>query len=425
LVSVQSLPLQIPNFSAMTETLKDGDAVRQRLSRWAETALPSREIWTENQLQRLLEKERYRAGRRELPFAFVTWELVDGDDQQLWQRFGRLACETLRLTDEVGSWKGGIAILLTDTEARGAELAANKLRDAAMEQSIGTIFEIYVYPDRLASEGSADFELRQLRTRSSRDGVWREDSGHGPSGNSESESGDSSQRNNSRSTGAPRGTVQRTAQGASEFRALGQLFERSVPFGKRAFDLIASVAGLILLAPLLAGVALAVKLTSPGPVIFTQRREGRGGLAFTMFKFRTMSVGAEARQAELRMYSEQDGPAFKMTSDPRLTSIGKFLRKTCLDEAPQLINVIKGEMSIVGPRPLPVSESQGCTTWQRRRLDVLPGMTCSWQAEAARQVTFDDWMRLDLRYARRPRLMEDLRLIGRTVVTLARAKASV
>jgi len=159
--------------------------------------------------------------------------------------------------------------------------------------------------------------------------------------------------------------------------------------------------------------AVAVRLTSPGPIFFFQPREGLGGRAFTMWKFRTMIVNAEALKSQLD--NEQDGPAFKMQRDPRVTRVGWFLRNTSIDELPQLINVLRGEMSLVGPRPLPIAESQACESWQRRRLDVTPGLTCFWQASGKRsEIPFQQWMRMDLRYAQRRSPVRDLLLIAQT-----------
>ena len=128
-----------------------------------------------------------------------------------------------------------------------------------------------------------------------------------------------------------------------------------------------------------------------------------------------MVTDAEARKRELRKFSEQDGPAFKLTNDPRITRIGKFLRKTSIDELPQLWNIVRGEMSMVGPRPLPVDEANGCEQWQRRRLDVTPGLTCIWQVKGRSSVTFAEWVRMDVEYIRRRTFFHDLSLLLQTV----------
>ena len=149
--------------------------------------------------------------------------------------------------------------------------------------------------------------------------------------------------------------------------------------------------------------------------MFTQPRDTIGGRRFNIYKFRTMVVDAEEQKAALRKHSEQDGPAFKMKHDPRITPIGKFLRKSSIDELPQLFNVLLGDMSLVGPRPLPCDESAGCQPWQRRRLEVMPGLTCIWQVYGRSRVSFAEWIRMDLRYARSRSLIKDLLLIVRTV----------
>lgn len=362
--------------------------------------IDERELWSDSQMRRLVEKERMRAGRRDFPFALVVWEIIATKRSDAWNVWVQEANSALRLTDEIGQWELGMATLLTDTDLAGAEVASEKLRQRLLPLGIDARYDIYVYPNHQSGHGN-DSRNSHSNNRSN--------------SHSQTSSIDSGYSRSSEPVGATSESV----------KSVDVWFERPTRGAKRAFDIVSSVFALIVLSPLLLLVALAIKLTSRGPVIFTQLREGRGGRVFKMYKFRTMCVNAEAMQADLRKFSEQDGPAFKMTNDPRLTSIGRILRKTCIDELPQLINILRGEMSVVGPRPLPVGESQACTTWQRRRLDITPGLTCSWQAEAARQVTFEDWMRLDLRYSKKPTLLEDLRLIVRTAMTLVKAKASV
>jgi lipopolysaccharide/colanic/teichoic acid biosynthesis glycosyltransferase len=146
-----------------------------------------------------------------------------------------------------------------------------------------------------------------------------------------------------------------------------------------------------------------------------QRRAGLGGRPFRLCKFRTMGVDAEAKKQALRSISEQDGPAFKLTNDPRVTKIGKLLRKTSLDELPQFWNVLMGDMSLVGPRPLPIDEQNGVEQWQRARLEVTPGLTCIWQIKGRSQVSFADWVRMDMNYLRRRTLLGDLKILIATV----------
>jgi exopolysaccharide biosynthesis polyprenyl glycosylphosphotransferase len=189
-------------------------------------------------------------------------------------------------------------------------------------------------------------------------------------------------------------------------------YQRSV---KRLFDIFASAAALVALAPLLIFVAVLIKLTSTGPIFFKQARVGLHGRPFNIFKFRTMVVNAEEMKEQLEESNEQTGPVFKMKNDPRVTPLGRLLRKHSIDELPQLINVLRGDMSIVGPRPPLPSEVAKYEGWQLRRLSVRPGLTCIWQVSGRNQISFQEWMFLDMRYIDHWSLTEDLSLILRTL----------
>jgi exopolysaccharide biosynthesis polyprenyl glycosylphosphotransferase len=184
---------------------------------------------------------------------------------------------------------------------------------------------------------------------------------------------------------------------------------------KRVFDIAVSGAALWVLMPLLLGVAALVKLTSRGPVLFRQKRVGLHGKPFSMLKFRTMVENAEALKASLATQNEMDGPVFKMKRDPRITPIGRFLRKFSIDELPQLLNVLRGDMSVVGPRPPVPSEVAKYEGWQRRRLSVRPGLTCVWQVSGRNEISFEQWMYMDLQYIDHWSFSSDLALIFRTV----------
>jgi exopolysaccharide biosynthesis polyprenyl glycosylphosphotransferase len=188
-------------------------------------------------------------------------------------------------------------------------------------------------------------------------------------------------------------------------------------FAKRLIDIVGSAVLLVLTAWLFAIAAILIKRSSPGTVLFRQRRAGLHGEPFTMYKFRTMVSDAEQRKKELEQYNEMSGPVFKVTNDPRVTKIGRFLRRTSLDELPQLWNVLKGEMSLVGPRPLPVDEVERFDDLaHRRRLSVKPGLTCLWQVSGRNNVRdFRDWVRLDLEYIDNWSLWLDLKILVRTV----------
>ncbi|MFQ5865707.1 MAG: sugar transferase [bacterium] len=186
-------------------------------------------------------------------------------------------------------------------------------------------------------------------------------------------------------------------------------------FLKRTLDIVLSIILLILFAPVIIITAIAIKATSKGPVLFAQIRSGLNGRKFKLYKFRTMIVGAEMKKRELVKMNEMDGPVFKIKKDPRITKVGRFLRRFSIDEIPQLINVLKGDMSIVGPRPpLPV-EVELYKMWQRRRLSLKPGITCIWQVSGRNKIQFEKWMEMDLEYIDRWSLFLDLKILFKTV----------
>ena len=190
---------------------------------------------------------------------------------------------------------------------------------------------------------------------------------------------------------------------------------------KRILDFTISSVVISLLSPVLLVVALLIKLASPGPVLFIQRRLGRNKRHFNVYKFRTMVVDAEKRMREVEHLNEVSGPVFKIKNDPRITPIGRFLRKTSIDELPQLFNVLKGDMSLVGPRPLPVRDYEGFNEdWQRRRFSVKPGITCLWQVRGRSSIPFEKWMELDLQYIDKWSLRLDFEILLRTIPAVLR-----
>ncbi len=314
----------------------------------------------------------------------------------------------LRITDSAGiSSDGRLLLLLPDTPLSGAMHVADALRQQLSTCVAGLEFEVGLYPD-LPADDDSDSDLRG--SEQSAELVF--DSAESPWPAAP----------RSQPGGVLQGPLAATATVASPMVSSPQqwlrpgesLFARQCPWWKRAIDVVGSAVGLVVLSPLIAIAAVLVKATSPGGAFFSQQREGLGGRSFRIYKLRTMHANAESLKAGLRPFSEQDGPAFKMAADPRITTVGRWLRKTSLDELPQLWNVFKGDMSLVGPRPLPLDESQGCQPWQRQRLAVRPGLTCIWQIRGRNTVTFDEWMRMDLRYLRRRSWWYDLYLIACT-----------
>jgi len=190
---------------------------------------------------------------------------------------------------------------------------------------------------------------------------------------------------------------------------------------KRALDILLSAFLIVLLLPVFIVTALLIKLTSPGSVNFSQERVGLNKKPFQMLKFRTMVMGAEQQQAALEHFNEAVGPVFKINGDPRITKLGKFLRKSSIDELPQLFNVLKGDMSLVGPRPLPLRDYAGFTEdWHRRRISVRPGITGLWQINGRDHSSFDEWMKLDLEYIDQWSLSQDFEIMLKTVPAVLR-----
>jgi exopolysaccharide biosynthesis polyprenyl glycosylphosphotransferase len=194
---------------------------------------------------------------------------------------------------------------------------------------------------------------------------------------------------------------------------------------KRMLDFTVALTALMLLSPVLVGTALLIALTTPGPVFFIQRRVGLHKREFPVYKFRTMVANAEQKLRDLEHLNEVSGPVFKITKDPRITPVGRFLRKTSIDELPQLINVLKGDMSLVGPRPLPVRDYEGFSKdWQRRRFSVRPGITCLWQVSGRSSIPFEQWMELDLQYIDKWSLWLDLRILVRTIPAVLKGEGA-
>jgi exopolysaccharide biosynthesis polyprenyl glycosylphosphotransferase len=194
---------------------------------------------------------------------------------------------------------------------------------------------------------------------------------------------------------------------------------------KRVLDIVGAGIVLLLTSPLLMIAAIAIKLTSPGPVFFLQERIGVNKRRFKIFKFRTMIPNAEKMMAQLEKHNEAGGPVFKIKDDPRITPIGKFLRRSSIDELPQLLNVLNGDMSLVGPRPLPVRDYEGFNEdWQRRRFSVKPGITCLWQVNGRSGITFDQWMLLDLQYMDEWSLWLDCKILAKTIPAVLRGSGA-
>lgn len=366
----------------MLGTLISNWAERPRVSSQAESLLIS-----SSDFNREIVRERIRASRRSIPFCVITVEVVGRNNRRKNTRIlTKILHRHLRVTDQkckMSSTKFGV--LLVDTPEMGGRAVLDRLQRICEAREIRV--EMFLRVHDPEGFGHDDDDHRddiptQNRDRGEAEKKWYRVDDADVSVSSEDP------------------IVERS------------MFKMGL---KRTVDIAGASVGILMTSPfVLVGMA-AVKLTSPGPAFFTQTREGRRGKPFKIYKLRTMVVDAEKQQDELRDDSHRDGPAFKIKKDPRVTRVGQILRSTCLDELPQLWNVLKGDMSLVGPRPLPWHESRACSAWHRRRLDVRPGMTCNWQVNKAKAETFDDWMRMDLRYLNEMGLVKDLCLIAQTV----------
>ncbi len=326
-------------------------------------------LLSREQLFRVLQRERARTDRTGEVFSLVIFAVGSHKSgAETLVHLARILHRRLRLTDDAGLWdQHKIGVVLPATPAAGARIVVDDVCVCVPAGLPLPLCSIYCYPSDWPG-------------------------------------------------GSPGNGRQAEISGAGEpVRAMEELFVQRLPLWKRLSDVVGASLALLLLAPLLALVAVAIKATSPGPALFRQRRLGLGGKPFTMYKFRTMVVAAEQQQEKLMALNEQQGPVFKIRNDPRITPLGRVLRTTSIDELPQLWNVLKGEMSLVGPRPPLDKEVRQYELWQGRRLDVTPGLTCIWQVQGRSTIAFTEWMRLDIRYIRSRSVLQDIGLLLRTV----------
>jgi lipopolysaccharide/colanic/teichoic acid biosynthesis glycosyltransferase len=319
----------------------------------------------------ILERERIRSDRTGDPLTLVIFASRDDETAEATcARLVSLLQFRLRCTDEPGWWtQREICVVLPHTTVQGAWAFADDICARFSDDGVPPHCTVYAYP-------------------------WK---------------------NENNGNGAEVVNVKVAEPIEQLVQPLEALFVADLPWWKRGLDIVLAAVGLIMLLPVFGVISVALKLTTRGPVFFKQRRSGQGGTPFTLYKFRTMVLDAEARKKDLIALNEQDGAAFKIRNDPRVTRLGRILRKTSLDELPQLWNILRGEMTLVGPRPLPCAETEACQGWQRRRLEATPGLTCIWQVRGRGGVPFADWIRMDLEYIRSRSLWHDLKLLFLTV----------
>lgn len=348
-----------------------------------------------------LETDRLRADRMGIPLTLVTLKWREGDDPgKSTARVFDLVDARLRATDELGRLADNeLGVVLWNTNEFGATVFVDRLLGAA-DDDLKLEATLFAYPVR----GQRPDDQRHQKDDADEVDNERND----PDANRPNDPPSNAGSSDEKSTDTP-------AAQQIPVEPLEPAMASSLSPLRRMIDIVGASVGLLVAAPIIGIAALAIKIADPGSAFFSQTRAGLGGKPFKIYKLRTMIADAEKLKRKLRANSEQDGPAFKMEQDPRVFRIGNFLRRTSIDELPQLLNVLRGEMSLVGPRPLPVDEAERVAGWQRRRLDVMPGLTCIWQVEGRSRVTFIEWMRMDMKYIQQRSFWSDLQLMFATV----------
>lgn len=401
--------------------------IRRKVTRLFQLRTPSlvqEELHTVQQMVRTLYRERDRSDRSGLPFSLITFTPREGGDKPpTWRYLARLLKDRVRSTDEVG-WLGPdcLGVVLPYTRTAGAWKVVDDIllkftsEETPPAVSVSTYPEVTPLPKNNLNEGGSWPEISER--------VMGKQPKHGASHSKEFSKETREQTEEPLECASATRSASPQQDRLHYTRSLAEAFQLPTPLWKRILDVLVSGLALLLLAPFFALMALAIKLESRGPVFFRQMRSGLGGRPFRMWKFRSMVVDAEAQKKALLSLNEQDGPAFKMRRDPRVTRLGRILRATSIDELPQLWNVFWGDMTLVGPRPLPCDETAGCVSWQRRRLDVTPGLTCIWQIKGRSRVSFAEWARMDIQYIRQRSLWQDLKLLALTVPALLKRKGA-
>jgi len=365
-----------------------------------------RGLHSPEKLRFILERERSRADRTGGEFSFVLFDLSgpNGLDFSAVKRLADVLASRVRATDEVGWFeRGRIGVVLPHTPSEGAwKFADNIAKEFATSTDEAPSRKVFTYPSKWwtgENASNSNLQFGDICTE------WA------PAAKTEAPQGveESHEKPEPAETEA---TAEANARSVENLE--GILLERS-PVWKRLMDLVGSTIAIILFSPVMLLVAIAIKLTSKGPVFFKQQRAGLGGKPFPLLKFRSMVVDAEEKKKELLKYNERTGPVFKMQSDPRVTPVGRFIRKWSLDELPQLFNVFVGHMSLVGPRPPTLDEVPQYVSWQGERLNVKPGITCIWQVSARHESDFNRWVRLDIAYKRKCSILLDIAILVRTL----------
>ncbi len=385
-------------------------------------------ILAAREFERFLERERSLADRGTRRFSLMVIGSRHGHRRDL-SRLARPLRQRLRSTDLVGQLDADrLGLLLTDTDPVGAGAVARWVEATASKLGIAIDATIYVYPsvDEAADRpephengGSSSRPSGAAPGHNGHEHNGHEHNGHAQNGHAQNGHAHGDHEHRRRAQASPVGADAHACGGVAAppwpMEDLWRHLSVPLPLWKRCADIALSSLALLVLSPLLVLAAIAIRIDSRGAVIYRSTRAGRGAQPFVLYKFRSMIAGAEQQQADLESRNEQDGPIFKIRDDPRITRIGRLLRCSSIDELPQLWNILKGDITLVGPRSPTFHEVSKYQRWQRRRLSVMGGVTCIWQVSGRSHVAFQDWMRMDMRYIARGSAWMDLALLLRTL----------
>lgn len=399
-------------------------------------------VLSAEELERAFQRERARVDRNGQSFSVVVFEPGPSAGADL-AEVARYLLDRVRDYDDVGALDAErLAVLLPESDASQAWTFADQARAQLADGGMELHCDVYAYPHEASGSDAAGPTLPHQIDKDRPREWWTEPGTRAEAAGPRDESrtsvpgtpflmavGSVERPVTLRPVGGADAPVDGSREDLAtveareeramlalprEARDLTELFEEPLPRYRRVVDVVAASAALAVLSPVLVAAALAVRVTSPGPVIYSQWRAGRGGRPFRFYKIRSMYLDADDRKTGLRLVNEKDGPIFKMRDDPRITPVGKVLRKLSIDEMPQLFNVLRGDMTLVGPRPPVMDEVEGYERWQRQRLEVTGGITCIWQVSGRSEVSFRDWMRMDVRYRKNRSFWLDVKLIWKT-----------
>ncbi len=377
------------------------------------------DLCTYKEFRVILERERSRADRDGTGFSLVTFDIEKGETKESCFEYlmQRLQVRPLRSTDYVGWFdKHLIGVFLHNTHTEGAWSFASDICETFVDNTLTSRCTVYSYPNDWTN---IDNETRMHNGSS----PWIK-----------SPKKDNTIPDNQALF------IKQTLSGSAELAfkpvpssakncvrpvlKFQSFLVHRVPVWKRILDIVGATLGLVIFSPIMLAVAIGIKLESKGPIIHTQKRSGLGGKHFTFYKFRSMFFGAEHKKKELMKYNYRRGPVFKMKDDPRITRVGSFIRKWSIDELPQFFNVLRGDMSMIGPRPPTIDEVPQYDRWHNRRLDIKPGITCLWQAYARQNKCFDNWVRMDIEYAKKCSLLLDMKILLKTISAVLSCKGA-